>query len=33
MKSNKEILDELGRIVVSDIVDRNYKAIDKIIFK
>lgn len=33
MKLNQEILDELGKIVVNDIVDRNYKTIEKIIFK
>ena len=33
MKSNQEILDEFGKIVVEDIVDRYYTSTEKMIYK
>lgn len=33
MKSNQAILDELGKIIVNEIIDRNYCGIEKVIFK
>lgn len=32
MKSNEEILNDLGKLIVNNIVDLNYEAIQKIIF-
>jgi len=33
MKSNQEILDKLGELIVKNIIDHNYKGVEKIIFK
>lgn len=33
MKTSQEILDEFGQIIVNTIVDRNYKGIERIVFK
>lgn len=33
MKSNQEILDELGQIIVTNVIDNNYVGIEKIVYK
>jgi len=33
MKTNKDILDEFGKIVVTDVIDRQYRGISKVVLQ